>query len=78
MLTRAEERGADHTLTGHCTVQRVALDEQRFPSAASMSFENIYGLYWILDVSTVVDSPYGQHSIDRHRCKQIVIAKGSE
>ena len=62
------------TLTGDGAVQGVALHEDGVPCAPSVRLQYVHGLHGVLDVTARVDSFDGEHRVDRHGGKHIVIA----
>ena len=52
----------------------MALDEKGLPCTATMRLQNVDRLDGVFDVSPVVDSLDDTHSIDSHRCEEVVIA----
>jgi len=49
------------------------MNEERLSGTLSVSFENINGLDRVLDVASKVYRFHGLHSIDGHRCKEVII-----
>jgi hypothetical protein len=62
-----------YTLTSNSAIQSISIHKERFSSALSMSFKNIDGLDWVLDVAAKIDRFHSLHRIDSHRCKKIIV-----
>lgn len=62
------------TLRSDCAIESVAFDKDGFGCALAVGLENVDRFDRILDVTTRIDGPHGEHSVDGHVGEEVVIA----